>query len=442
MEEKIRISNKWILPILNDERVLYDLNISESLKLIKKDYLCIICRGSRLLCGKTKCPVIVKLYSFIKTKVLNLGNFLEGSSPPDLFIGRIGYPKVHIGPLVPPIIGDTKVFSTPEKWIGKKIDEIIEMRSQLIRGKYLIDIHSPSKDLDRISSMIQELAISSFPIDTEVFFERKPSGAIVLSSEFEPFGPSAPIKSLKIGSYKTIKPIEKAYYDFDMKAEEAVMMAYSSNIDVSVIQRAFSSGCFGLKKNRRFVPTRWSITAVDSIISNNLIRKIKSFPIINEYQVYSFNNIGNKFIVLMMPTKWKYESMEAWWPGTFWNPWKNVVIYGDYENFSGRKTYAEIGGCYYAARLAVTEKLIEMRKQAGVIIFREIYPEYILPIGVWNVRESVRASLKNKHLSFNNLRDALNYISLKLKIPIKRWLEASTLLKEEIYQTKILDFIS
>lgn len=442
MEEKIRISNKWILPILNDERVLYDLNISESLKLIKKDYLCIICRGSRLLCGKTKCPVIVKLYSFIKTKVLNLGNFLEGSSPPDLFIGRIGYPKVHIGPLVPPIIGDTKVFSTPEKWIGKKIDEIIEMRSQLIRGKYLIDVHSPSKDLDRISSMIQELAISFFPIDTEVFFERKPSGAIVLSSEFEPFGPSAPIKSLKIGSYKTIKPIEKAYYDFDMKAEEAVMMAYSSNIDVSVIQRAFSSGCFGLKKNRRFVPTRWSITAVDSIISNNLIRKIKSFPIINEYQVYSFNNIGNKFIVLMMPTKWKYESMEAWWPGTFWNPWKNVVIYGDYENFSGRKTYAEIGGCYYAARLAVTEKLIEMRKQAGVIIFREIYPEYILPIGVWNVRESVRASLKNKHLSFNNLRDALNYISLKLKIPIKRWLEASTLLKEEIYQTKILDFIS
>lgn len=437
----VKAFNEWISPILEDNKVLFDLNINKDLRIVKKDYLCIICRGTKLLCGKTRCPVIVKLYSLIKTKVFNIENFLEGSTPPDIFIGRIGYPKVYIGPLVPPIIGNTKIFSTPEKWIGKKIDEIIDMRSQLIRGKYLIDVHSPSKDLDKVSLMIQELSLSSYSTNIELLFKRKPSGAIVLSSEFEPFGPSAPIKSLKIGNYKTNKIIEKAYYDYDMKAEEAVMKAYLSNVNISAIQRAFSSGCFGLKKNRRFVPTRWSITAVDSIVSNNLIEEIKNFPIINEYQVYSFDNIGNKFVILMIPSKWKYESMEAWWPGTFWNPWKNVVIYGDYEHFSGRTTYAEIGGCYYAARLAVTEKLYEMKKQAGIIIFREIYPEYILPIGVWNVRESVRASLKNKSMNFNNLKDTLNYISSILKIPLKRWCEASTLLKEELYQTKILDFI-
>ncbi|MEM3407418.1 MAG: Nre family DNA repair protein [Nitrososphaerota archaeon] len=437
----IKAFNEWISPILEDKKVLFDLNISEGLRIVKKDYLCIVCRGVKLLCGKNRCPIMIKLYSFIKTKVLYIENFLEGCAPPDVFIGRIGYPKVYIGPLVPPIIGDTRIFSTPEKWVGRKIDEIIDMRSQLIRGKYLVDVHSPSKDLDKFSLMIQELSLSSSSINTELLFERKPSGAIVLSNEFEPFGPSAPIKSLKIGNYKTNKIIEKAYYDYDMKAEEAVMKAYLSNVNISAIQRAFSSGCFGLKKNRRFVPTRWSITAVDSIVSNNLIGEIKNFPIINEYQVYSFDNIGNRFVILMIPSKWKYESMEAWWPGTFWNPWKNVVIYGDREHFSGRTTYAEIGGCYYAARLAVTEKLYEMKKQAGVIIFREIYPEYILPIGVWNVRESVRASLKNKSMNFNNLKDALNYISSILKIPLKRWCEASTLLKEELYQTKILDFI-
>ncbi|MEM2928734.1 MAG: hypothetical protein QXP60_07210, partial [Nitrososphaerota archaeon] len=258
----IKAFNEWISPILEDKKVLFDLNISEGLRIVKKDYLCIVCRGVKLLCGKNRCPIMIKLYSFIKTKVLYIENFLEGSAPPDVFIGRIGYPKVYIGPLVPPIIGDTRIFSTPEKWVGRKIDEIIDMRSQLIRGKYLVDVHSPSKDLDKFSLMIQELSLSSSSINTELLFERKPSGAIVLSNEFEPFGPSAPIKSLKIGNYKTNKIIEKAYYDYDMKAEEAVMKAYLSNVNISAIQRAFSSGCFGLKKNRRFVPTRWSITAV------------------------------------------------------------------------------------------------------------------------------------------------------------------------------------
>src|SRR2546426_7645270 len=46
--------------------------------------------------------------------------------------------------------------------------------------------------------------------------------------------------------------------------------------------RAFSVGAFGIETNRRFVPTRWSITAVDDTIGKQLRDRVHAFPLINE----------------------------------------------------------------------------------------------------------------------------------------------------------------
>ena len=35
---------------------------------------------------------------------------ISGSSPPSVFVGSYGYPKVWVGPMVPPIHGDTTVL--------------------------------------------------------------------------------------------------------------------------------------------------------------------------------------------------------------------------------------------------------------------------------------------------------------------------------------------
>ena len=35
---------------------------------------------------------------------LSLGT-IDGSSPPSIFVGRYGYPKVRIGPMIPPLHG-------------------------------------------------------------------------------------------------------------------------------------------------------------------------------------------------------------------------------------------------------------------------------------------------------------------------------------------------
>ena len=52
---------------------------------------------------------------------------------------------------------------------------------------------------------------------------------------------------------------------------------------------------------------------------------------------------------------------------------KLFVDSADVEFFSQRKDYASnVTGAYYAARLAVAEFLVEKKRQAAAIVFREI----------------------------------------------------------------------
>ena len=102
--------------------------------------ICISCKGSKFLCGRSRCPLLVKTNYFLKTISLISNKEISGFSPPSVFIGRIGYPYVYAGPLVPPIYEDTGEYDKPEKWFGKSIDEIVGFRSLLIRGKKRVHV--------------------------------------------------------------------------------------------------------------------------------------------------------------------------------------------------------------------------------------------------------------------------------------------------------------
>lgn len=412
---------------------------SDSLFTGNSDALCILCRGAKLLCGKQRCPVLVKFYSRAKVKPLTDSLNINGSSPPGVFVGRIGYPYVSIGPLIPPSHGDTTLLDTPEMWLGKSIDEIVDFRSQLVRGKHLVHI----RDLEgsHIIEATREMALCSSPIDVEAEFLKKPKARLVLDDEVQPFGPTAPLKKIDVGNTKFDQRMEKANNDTDLLAKDAVLGLYKDGTLVSSIQKAFSVGSFGEGKARRFVPTRWSITAVDSMIGANLMEKMKDFPLINEYLIFESWQLDNRFVVLMMPKPWSYELIEAWYPNTVWNPFgKDVAIMSSYEGYEGRTTYAEIGGCYYAARLAVNEYLVKEKRQARVVILREAHPGYIMPVGVWNVRENVRAALKSAPRKCASLNEAFEYISTRLVIPKERWIKESKVLKETLFQRGLEDF--
>lgn len=402
--------------------------------------LCALCRGTKFLCGKPRCPVLVKYHSRDKVRPLIDTLRLGGSSPPSVFIGRIGYPKVSIGPMIPPVMGDTSVIDTPELWLNRSIDDIVDFRSMLIRGKHAVDVFDVESS-NKIVEYTRELALAKNSVFSDAIFAKKPSGRIAFYDDAQPHGPSAPLRKFDISNPKYEQHIEKAFYDTDLKSKDAIFSLYKDGVKISKIQRAFSVGAFGVKKLRRFVPTRWSITAVDSNIGETLMKNTKTYSWINEFRVYYHDQFDNRWAILMMPSEWQYELIEAWYPNTTWNPYgRSISIFNSYEFYKGRTTYAEIGGCYYAARLAVNEVLNKERRQAGAVVLREAHPGYIMPIGVWNVRESIRKALKEPYRKFDTLDKALVHISEKMDIPLQRWIRNSAVLKNQLYQKRLEDF--
>jgi hypothetical protein len=439
--KKANRDNLWILDMIDNTAVKANISANpEVLQTRTKNALCVVCKGSRMLCGKTRCPVMVRVNQFFRTAPL-LGEEVCGASPPSVFVGRIGYPYVYAGPMVPPLHEDTSFYDLPELWFGRAIDEIVGFRSMLVRGKHRVHVQRFG-EAGKIMDMTRELALAVNPTDVELALTHRPRGVMVLDDEVQPFGPSAPIRDLRVGNARWDSQVEKAYLDTDLKAVDAVRELFGHGIFVTKIQRAFSVGAFGIKANRRLVPTRWSITAVDSILSKDLMEKIKDFPEINEFRVYESSYLENQFEVLMLPDCWSYEAIEAWYPGTVWNPdGKSIVMFGDWEGYDGRTTYADIGGCYYAARLAVSELLIKERRQARVIVLREARPGYIMPVGVWQVRENVRNAMRQPPLKYNTLEETLKHVASQFHIPIQQWIDKSELIKNARYQRKITQYV-
>jgi DNA repair protein NreA len=434
-------SDNWLLDVIKQvNRTAVDNNQINTRT--RQNSLCVLCKGARNLCGKTRCPIMVKVNYYLKSVPLMSSEDIEGASPPSVFIGRIGYPNVYVGPLVPPVHEDTSIFDLPEQWFGKSIDEIVGFRSLLVRGKHRVHVQDFSH-AGKIMDQTRELALADDSVDVELNLTKKPRGSISMDDEIQPFGPSAPIRDLNVGNTRFDHRVEKAYYDTDLKATQAVRDLYSRGVLVSKIQKAFSVGAFGVEKKRRLVPTRWSITAVDDIISKSLMEQVKAFPEINEYRVYESIYLDNVFEILMIPAAWSYESMEAWYPGTTWNPnGTSVIIYSDSEGNNGRTTYAQIGGCYYSARLATCEQLVKERRQATVVVLREARPGYIMPIGVWQVRENVRNAMRQRPYQFKTLNDSLKFISGRFEIPMQQWIIQGKLLRHALFQKRISDFFS
>lgn len=404
--------------------------------------MCLACRGAKLLCGKAKCPIITKAEGFAKhAPALYGSDIILGSSPPGVFVGRFGYPKVFIGPMVPAIHGDTEFLDTPEMWKGKSIEEIVDYRYSLVRGCIRADIHDAVNGSNMIDTL-QEVAMSTKSADSELLLSKKPVNRISFSENSQPFGPSAPMKEFKAsGNISVDQRIEKAYYDTDLKASDAIFSLYRSGVLFSKLEKSFSVGIFGERRRRKLVPTRWSITAVDSNLSLRLIDELKVHETIDDYRVFVYSNLDNIYVGILTPEKWKYEWIEAWHSGTAWNRFgSKPEMIGDFEGYYGRKTYAKPGGCYYSTRFAVAEYLSRERKQAGAIMLREIHPGYILPVGVWNVRESIRSLLMGRYRSFGTFAQALDYACSNFMIRKSHWVANSELIKQEIEQRKISDY--
>ncbi len=390
--------------------------------------VCALCRGSRYLCGLTYCPILVRFYSELRLKQVMFKDKVEGSSPPSVFVGRYGYPKVRVGPSIPPVFGDTSDYDLPEVWVGKSLEEILSKRLSMIVGVTEVKVSDLSS---KIVEKIQEIALSEKPVPTELKLSKLISKKPVISEEIPPLGVRVFINDLRLeGNVSFGRVVEKVINDFDMRASEAVVRLYASGIPISRIQKILSVGALGRKNQRRFVPTRWSVTAVDDITSKHLIKKLLSYEELNEVLVYVRKYMKNLFIAILLPGPWSYEWVEAWFPGSTWNVFgRTVSIEGDYEGPRGRLDYALPGGCYYAARLAVAEHLYyRLKRQATAFLYREIYEGFNIPVGVWFVRENIRKMFEGEPMKFSDLKEAITEVGKHTVVPIEDVVRKSRIL--------------
>ena len=87
------------------------------------------------------------------------------------------------------------------------------------------------------------------------------------------------------------------------------------------------------------------------------------------------------------------------------------------------------------------ELLMKERRQASVAVLREAHPGYIMPVGVWQVRENVRNAMQQKPLKYNTLQEALARIGSQFQIPISKWTQQSQLLQNALFQKRITDYL-
>jgi len=379
--------------------------------------LCVKCKGYKYLCGLPSCPILDRFRNIAVTvSKIKSSDKIQGATPPSIVVGERNYPKVSLVYNVPPsVIGEeAKDYENPEIWWGKKsLSDILSLRTSMISSLLSgINVNNPEVLYEKEVSIT---AVAEKPVLSEVYSENK---EIIPKLKFDgillPRGPSLKAKDIKIDENpKVPKPIEKLITD-DVKAQQAILELYNNKQSVYTIINALSLGLLGKRKNRKIVPTRWAITAVDTTLGNFMLKEIKGLDTISEIFVYYNSYLGNYFHIILFPSKYRSIWIEIWHPLSLW---ANELVVSDLsEDYWGE--YDFLDGGYMAARMSTIEKLYEMRKQAGIIIIREITSEYYAPVGNWHIRETVKRAFNNSPVKFDKLEDAIKYVNTRLRAKI------------------------
>ncbi len=408
------------------------------------------CKSARNLCGLDFCPLLAKIESsFPKLEVK--GKDFSGTSPPSVFVGRYGYPKVNLSPLLPfrhLEEGEARGLDAPSDWYGKDLEEIIALRSQLYRVRTRHNVKPGGVGgvggiggEEKMLEAARSLALSARPLDVEVGLKRAitSSQSVKLDAFAQPMGPAVEPRRVDVVDNPLVpRRVDALVGDGDAPASTALEELFHTGISLEHITRLLSVGLLGQEHRRRMVPTRWSITAADDTIGKHLIPTVTDLPTVDKPRVYHADYIGNNIFILMLPRIWSFEMVETWMKGAFWASATRIM--SDWEDYRGRKEYAgNITGAYYAARLAVLEHMLKKGKQATAVVYREITERYLAPLGVWVIRETARSALEQEGIGFETLDQALEYITKNVRA--KPWAARSALIERYKVQSSLDDFV-
>jgi len=372
------------------------------------------------------------------------GDALFGSTAPEIFVGRTNYPDVSTG-LLSPVAGDAAPsdYATSADWYrqGYDIDDVLQRRTGLLNStrSTSVNVHDV---WDGFVGTQREVAIADHPVDVEVGLDGNPDLDLSLDDISTPTGPRATAERADLAENPHVpRAVEKTLADDDWRAEGAMTYLYRRGFDVYDVNTILSAGALGQQRERRLVPTRWSITAVDDTVSQYLRGTIRNAPSVDEVQVWYNEYMANKYWVVLAPGKWEFELVEMKAPGSIWNPEPEGSYYtaAASEGYEGRTGYVEeTAGAYYASRLAVLEHLQDVDRQAKALVLREATDAYWAPVGVWQVREGVRHAFEGEYGTAETFGQAVTELAPRMPISMERLRRKSDMVSG--IQAQLTDF--
>ncbi len=392
----------------------------------------------------------VKKVADVNFKIKDLSKIskVDSISPPSVFIGsKLKYPLVNVGILSPLNKDDNAwLYDDAKYWAENNlnIEEVMSLRNGLLNSRFQAKV-SDIRLNKKFVEVAKDVAISSRQVDVEIELKNRLIVGREKDKILTPHGMRAGLKNVEItGNVKVEKQVDKIIND-EIKASEAIEFLYKNEFNEYTLSKILSVGVMGLAKNKKLVPTRWSITATDDILGKSFLDNVRQYPWIENHELFFGEFMGNQYIILMFPSVWSYELFELYLPHSSWNPSQEVKASTDIEGYGGRKSYAfDTAGGYYASRFAVLEYLNSIKRQASVIAIRVETPSYWAALGVWVVRESVKKALRRemKFADRNELLESVTKIGkIKYNFDFGTILNRSKLLREKKEQKSLKDFV-
>lgn len=353
---------------------------------------------------------VIKKIAETNFKYKDLGNIskIDSTSPPSVFIGsKLRYPMVNVG-ILSPLDKDENawIYDNEKYWANNnfQINDVLKLRNSLLNSRFQSKVQD-SRLKKRFIQIAQDIAVASRPVDVEIQLRKNLNLGKNQDRVVTPHGMHAGLKQAKItGNVKIDTKVDKVMND-EIKAADGIEYLYKNEFTEYSLSKILSVGVLGLQKDKKLVPTRWSITATDDTLGKYLLKSVRENKWIENYELFMGEFLGNQYLILFFPAEFNFELFELYMPKSSWNPSSEVKASTDSETYSGRKTYASnTAGGYYATRLPILEYLNRVKRQASVLAIRIETPTYWAGLGVWVVRESVRKSLNNEHFEFDDMK--------------------------------------
>jgi Uncharacterized conserved protein len=312
--------------------------------------------------------------------------------------------------------GDAGQFVTDGAWYeeGVSIGDVFERRTSLLNASQTAPVETNVHDTwEGFLGVQREVALADRPVGIEVGLDGTPELDLADSVDdvSAPTGPRARANDATLTENPHVpRPVKKTLEDDDWQATGAMNYLYNRGFDVYEINTILSAGALGKRENRRLVPTRWSITAVDDTVGQYVRGSQRNATSVDTVSVWHNEYLGNSFWIILAPGQWEFELVEFKAPGSVWNPdpTAGVWLASDYEGSGGRTNYVEeTAGAYYAARLAVLDYLDSIDRQAKALVLRHVSDDYWGPVGVWQVREAIRHAFDGDHAVSEAFDDAV-----------------------------------